>query len=151
MADAVIEQDTRPFPEWPTIAVAPVNGIEIAYETFGDPSDPAILLVMGLGTQMIAWPDAMCTALADAGHFVIRFDNRDTGLSTFIDAPVPSIPDILLKRNTPYRIDDMASDAFALMDHLGIDRFHLAGTSMGGFISQTMALRSPERIRTLSL
>ncbi|WP_426574886.1 alpha/beta fold hydrolase [Aquihabitans sp. McL0605] len=152
MADAAVEQDTRPrFAEWPTVQVAPANGLELAYETFGDPSDPAILLVMGLGTQMLAWPEAMCTALAGAGHFVIRFDNRDVGLSTFIDAPVPSIADILLKRNTAYQVNDMASDALALVDHLGIDRFHLAGTSMGGFISQTMAIRAPERVLTLSL
>ena len=152
MTATPVETDTAPpFPEWPTIQVAPVNGIEIAYETFGDPADDAILLVMGLGTQMIAWPDALCLALADAGHFVIRYDNRDCGLSTKIDAPAPSIPDILLKRHTPYTLDDMATDAFALLDHLGIERTHLAGTSMGGFISQTMALRSPERVRTLSL
>ncbi|MGN6692716.1 MAG: alpha/beta fold hydrolase, partial [Aquihabitans sp.] len=113
--------------------------------------DDAILLVMGLGTQMLAWPETLCNALAEAGHFVIRYDNRDVGLSSKIDAPVPSIPDLLLQRKVAYTLDDMASDAFALLDHLGIDRVHLAGTSMGGFISQTMALRSPERIRTLSL
>lgn len=151
MAATTVDTDTPPFPEWPTIQVAPVNGIELAYETFGDPADDAILLVMGLGTQMLAWPDALCTALADAGHFVIRYDNRDVGLSTKIDAPVPSIPDLLLQRKVAYRLDDMATDAFALLDHLGVQRAHLAGTSMGGFISQTMALRSPERVRTLSL
>jgi pimeloyl-ACP methyl ester carboxylesterase len=151
MAATPVEQETPAFPEWPTIQVAPVNGIEIAYETFGDPADDAIVLVMGLGTQMLAWHVGMCEALAAAGHFVIRYDNRDVGLSTKIAAPAPSIPDILLKRNVAYTLDDMATDAFALADHLGIERFHLAGTSMGGFISQTMALRSPERIRTLAL
>jgi pimeloyl-ACP methyl ester carboxylesterase len=151
MVAGTVDTDTPPFPEWPTIAVAPVNGVELAYETFGDPSDDAILLVMGLGTQMLAWPETLCTALADAGHYVIRYDNRDVGLSSKIDAPVPSIPDLLLQRKVAYTLDDMASDAFGLLDHLGIDRVHLAGTSMGGFISQTMALRSPERIRTLSL
>ena len=130
---------------------APVNGIEIAYETFGDPNDPALLLVMGLGTQMIAWPDAMCETLAASGLHVIRYDNRDVGLSTHIDAPAPSIPDMLLRRNTPYQITDMADDAVGLVDHLGIDRYHLVGVSMGGFISQTIALAQPERIRTLSL
>ena len=122
---------------------APVNGIEIAYETFGDPNDPALLLVMGLGTQMIAWPDAMCETLAASGLHVIRYDNRDVGLSTHIDAPAPSIPDMLLRRNTPYQITDMADDAVGLVDHLGIDRYHLVGVSMGGFISQTIALASP--------
>lgn len=140
-----------PFPAWPTVQVAPVNGIELAYETFGRSSDPTILLVMGLGTQMIAWPDELCEALADAGFHVVRFDNRDAGLSTFIDAPAPSIPDLLRKRNVAYTLDDMATDAFALLDHLGIDQVHLAGTSMGGMIAQTMALRKPQRIRTLCL
>ncbi len=148
MTDTTIE---TPFPEWPTVKVAPVRGIRLAYETFGDPEDPTILLVMGLGTQMIAWPDEMCEALAAAGHHVVRFDNRDAGLSTFVDAPPPSIPDLALRRNVAYTLDDLAADAFALLDHLGIERVHLAGTSMGGFISQTMALRSPERIRTLCL
>jgi pimeloyl-ACP methyl ester carboxylesterase len=152
MTATPVETDAAPpFPEWPTIRVAPVGALEIAYETFGDPTDDAILLVMGLGTQMIAWPDAMCEALADAGHHVIRFDNRDCGLTTKVDAPTPSIPDILLKRRTPYTLDDMAGDAFGLLDHLGIERAHVVGTSMGGFIAQTMALRSPERVRTLSL
>jgi pimeloyl-ACP methyl ester carboxylesterase len=151
MATTDVETDTPPFPEWPTIRVAPVNGLELAYETFGDPADDAILLVMGLGTQMLAWHEELCTTLADAGHFVIRYDNRDVGLSTKIDAPVPSIPDLLLQRKVAYTIDDMATDGFALLDHLGIERVHLAGTSMGGFIAQTMALRSPERVRTLSL
>jgi pimeloyl-ACP methyl ester carboxylesterase len=134
-----------------TVLRAAVNGIEIAYETFGDPTDPAILLVMGLGTQMIAWPDELCEALASAGHHVIRYDNRDVGLSTHIDAPVPSRSDLLLKRNVPYTIDDMAADGLALLDHLGVDRFHLVGASMGGFISQTMALRAPQRVRSLTL
>ena len=130
---------------------AKVNGVEIAYETFGDPTDPAIFLVMGLGTQMLAWPVEMCTALADAGHFVVRYDNRDVGLSTHIDKPVPSLPDMLLRRDTPYRISDMANDGFGLLEHLGIDRFHLVGVSMGGFIAQTMAIAQPERIISLTL
>jgi pimeloyl-ACP methyl ester carboxylesterase len=150
MAEATMTSEA-PFPAWPRIQRAAVNGVELAYETFGDPSDPTILLVMGLGTQMIAWPEELCEALAAAGHHVVRFDNRDAGLSTFIDAPAPSIPDILLKRNVAYTLDDMATDAFALADHLGVDRFHLAGTSMGGMIAQTMALRSPERVRSLCL
>lgn len=143
--------DTVPFPAWPSVKVAPVRGIELAYETFGNNSDPTILLVMGLGTQMIAWPDEMCEALVSEGFHVVRFDNRDAGLSTFIDSPPPSISDIVMRRKVAYSIDDMAADAFALVDHLGIDRFHLAGTSMGGFISQTMTLNSPERIKSLCL
>ena len=130
---------------------ADANGIEIAYETFGDPADPAILLVMGLGTQMLAWRDDMCTALADAGHYVIRYDNRDVGLSTHIDAPVPKLTDMVLKRGAPYSIADMANDAFGLLDALGIDRFHLVGASMGGMIAQTIALAQPRRVLTLTL
>ncbi|MFN8017413.1 MAG: alpha/beta fold hydrolase [Acidimicrobiales bacterium] len=135
----------------PTIQKAPVNGLELAYETFGDPSDPAIVLVMGLGTQMLAWPEELCEALAGAGHHVVRFDNRDIGLSTHLDLPVPSLGDMLLQRNVPYRLDDMASDVLGLADHLGIDRFHLVGASMGGFISQTVALAQPSRVRTMTL
>lgn len=130
---------------------AQANGIEIAYETFGSADDPAILLVMGLGTQMIGWPDELCQGLADAGHYVVRYDNRDIGLSTHIDAPVPSLPDMVLRRNVPYHLSDMAADGVALCDVLGIDRFHLVGASMGGMIAQTIALAHPERVLTLTL
>jgi pimeloyl-ACP methyl ester carboxylesterase len=133
------------------VARASVNGIEIAYETFGDPADPAILLVMGLGTQMIAWPDEMCATLAASGHHVIRYDNRDVGLSTHLTTPPPSRADMLLRRNPPYTIDDMADDGLGLLEHLGIDRFHLVGASMGGFISQSIAVRVPQRVRSLAL
>lgn len=128
-----------------------VRDVEIAYETFGDPDDPALLLVMGLGTQMLAWSDEMCGAFAEAGHHVIRYDNRDVGLSTQLDHPVPSLRDMVLRRGTPYSISDMADDAFGLVDALGIDRFHVVGASMGGFISQTIALAQPKRVRTLTL
>jgi pimeloyl-ACP methyl ester carboxylesterase len=127
------------------------EGIDLAYETFGSPDDPAIVLVMGLGTQMIAWPDEMCQALADAGHHVVRFDNRDIGLSTHLDAAPPSLSQMVLKKDPPYRIDDMADDAAGLADALGIGRFHLVGASMGGFISQTIAIRYPHRVRSLTL
>jgi pimeloyl-ACP methyl ester carboxylesterase len=133
------------------IAFADVGPIRIAYETFGDPADTPMLLVMGLGTQMLAWPDSMCEELAGAGHFVVRFDNRDVGLSTHLDVPAPTLPQMLLARNPPYRITDMAADAIGLADALGFDRFHLVGVSMGGFIAQTVALDRPERILTLTL
>ena len=133
------------------IATVKANGLEIAYEAFGDAGDPAILLVMGLGTQMIAWPDEMCEALAAAGHYVVRYDNRDIGLSTHIDAPVPGLAQMVLKRNPPYTIGDMADDAIGLVDALGIDRFHLVGASMGGFIAQTVAIAHPQRVMTLTL
>lgn len=133
------------------VARAAVNGLQIAYETFGSPSDPAIVLVMGLGTQMIGWPTELCEALAEAGHHVVRFDNRDIGLSTHLDLPVPSLPDMLLRRHVPYHLADMADDTVGLADALGIDRFHLVGASMGGMIAQTVALAHPERVETLTL
>ena len=133
------------------VRYAPVNGVDVAYETFGDTSRPAILLVMGLGTQMIAWPDDMCALLAEAGHHVIRFDNRDVGLSTHLEVPAPSLADMLLRRDPPYAVADMAGDALALLDHLEVPRAHVVGASMGGFISQTMALAQPDRVLSLSL
>src|SRR5690606_5495168 len=123
------------------VRYASANGIRIAYETFGDPSDPAILLVMGLGTQMIAWPDEMCAMLAEAGHHVVRFDNRDVGLSTHLDLPAPQPHEVVLRRRRPpYTVSDMANDAVGLLDALDIEAAHVVGASMGGFISQTVAL-----------
>jgi pimeloyl-ACP methyl ester carboxylesterase len=129
------------------------NGIELAYETFGDPGDPPVVLVMGLATQMIAWPDELCEALAGHGHFVVRFDNRDTGGSTHLhDMPPPRPVDVMLRRRRPpYTIGDMARDVTGLLDGLGLDRVHLVGASMGGFIAQTVALEHAERVRTLTL
>ncbi|MCU0296851.1 MAG: alpha/beta hydrolase, partial [Candidatus Nanopelagicales bacterium] len=93
------------------------NGIDLAYETFGDPSDPPIVLIMGLGTQMIAWPDPFCQGLADRGYYVVRYDNRDMGLSTHLDQRAPSMWEVAVRRKTPpYTIDDMADDAIGLMD-----------------------------------
>src|SRR5215207_6833313 len=108
---------------------ADANGIKIAYETFGDRADPPVLMVMGLGTQMIAWPDELCQTIADRGNYVIRFDNRDVGLSTHLDdLPVPRLGDLLLGRAVPpYTIDDMADDAVGLLDALGIDSAHVVG------------------------
>ena len=135
------------------IRTAAVGDLEIAYETFGDPQDPALLLVMGLGTQMLAWPDPFCEQLAASGRYVIRFDNRDVGLSTHLDgvkAPTP-VAVVLRRARPPYRIKDLARDALGLLDALGIDTVDLVGASMGGFISQTIALLAPERVRTLTL
>jgi len=135
------------------VKVVAANGIELAYETFGRPQDPPVLLVMGLGTQMIGWPDELCQLLADRGFFVVRFDNRDVGLSTHLDeVRAPSITDIWLRRiKPPYTIDDMADDAIGLMDALGLESVHLVGASMGGFIAQAAALRHPSRLRSLTL
>ena len=129
------------------------NGIELAYETFGQAADPAIVLVMGWATQMIAWPDEMCEALASRGHFVVRFDNRDTGGSTHLEQlPPPPLGEVLTRRRRPrYTIGDMADDVAGLADGLGLDSVHLVGASMGGFIAQTVALRHPGRVRSLTL
>ena len=129
------------------------NGIDIAYETFGDRQDPPLLLVMGLGTQMIAWPDDLCQGLADRGFYVVRYDNRDCGLSTHFDGKrAPSFVDVVLRRQRPpYTTDDMARDGIGLMDALGLDTVHLVGASMGGFIAQTIAINNPRRVRSLTL
>ncbi|MGH2824171.1 MAG: alpha/beta fold hydrolase, partial [Thermoleophilaceae bacterium] len=131
---------------------APANGIEIVYETIGDPSDPPLLLVMGLGMQLIHWDRELCERLAGRGFRVIRFDNRDAGRSTQIDAPVPNLMRAMagLRFHAPYLLDDMADDAFGLLDHLGIESAHVAGASMGGMIAQAMAIRRPDRVRSLT-
>lgn len=129
------------------------NGIEIAYETFGDRDQPPIVLVMGLGTQMIAWPDELCEQLAAGGHFVVRFDNRDVGLSTHLsDLEAPELLPVALRRRRPaYTVSDMAADLIGLLDALGIERAHLVGASMGGFIVQTAVIEHPERALSQTL
>ncbi|WP_223167099.1 alpha/beta fold hydrolase [Nonomuraea sp. SYSU D8015] len=122
------------------------NGIEIAYESFGSPAGRPLLLIMGLGAQLIHWDEEFCQLLAEQGHHVIRFDNRDAGLSThFHDAGVPAP-----EGPAPYLLDDMADDAAALLDALGLPAAHVAGASMGGMIAQTMAIRHPGRVLTLT-
>jgi pimeloyl-ACP methyl ester carboxylesterase len=134
-------------------AFARVGDIDLCYETYGSDSDPAILLVMGLGTQMIHWDDAFCGMLVDRGHFVIRFDNRDTGRSTVLKGGHAPTPGELVRRDgrrASYTLDDMAGDAFGLLDHLGIDAAHVVGASMGGMIAQTMAILRPQRVLSLT-
>jgi pimeloyl-ACP methyl ester carboxylesterase len=133
--------------------IAPCNGIELCYETFGEPDDPTMLLVMGLGSQMIAWPDDFCAALAGRGYQVVRFDNRDTGESTRFDGvDTPSVQAAIGGGHVavPYLLADMADDAAGLLDHLGVDRAHVFGVSMGGMIAQTVAIRHPGRVASLS-
>ena len=132
--------------------IAPANGIEIAYETFGDPDGSPLLLVMGLGVQMLGWDERFCRMLAERGFYVIRFDNRDVGHSTKVrTGPRPRVWAAMLggTRSASYTLDDMADDAVGLLDHLGIDAAHVMGVSMGGMIGQTMAIRHPARVRSL--
>jgi pimeloyl-ACP methyl ester carboxylesterase len=136
----------------PAVARVSANGIELAYETFGQRSAPPIVLVAGLGTQMLMWPDELCEQLAAVGRFVVRFDNRDIGLSTHLSQlPTPGLADVIARRQAPYGIDEMAQDAAGLIDGLELGKVHLVGVSMGGFIAQTVALRFPERLKTLTL
>jgi pimeloyl-ACP methyl ester carboxylesterase len=132
---------------------AQVGDLEIAYETFGDAGDPPVLLVMGLATQMIGWPDDFCRALADRGLHVIRFDNRDIGLSTHLDdAGAPNILAVFGgdTSSVAYPLTDLADDTVGLLDVLGIDSAHLVGASMGGMIAQLVTIRNPERVRSLT-
>lgn len=140
-----------------TVATTSPDSIEIEYDTFGSPDDPALLLVMGFTAQMIAWDDEFCQQLAARGRYVIRFDNRDCGLSSHFDGqrvdpmavmqaglagePLPEVP---------YTLSDMANDAFGLLDALGIEQAHILGASMGGMIVQTMAIERPERVLSLT-
>lgn len=138
------------------MAKVEANGIQIEYETFGEPDSPALLLIIGLGGQLIEWDENLCRRLAQNGRYVIRFDNRDAGLSTKInEAGVPNIMQIIeamLKGETidpPYALEDMAADAVGLLDALGIAKAHICGMSMGGMIAQTIALNYPERVLSL--
>ena len=137
---------------------ANVNNLRLEYETFGDPSHPAMLLVMGLGAQMVLWPDDLCRDLAAGGFHVVRFDNRDVGLSTMLNhhGRPKFVRTFLAARlglnaRVPYTLDDMARDAIGLCDHLGIERAHWVGASMGGMIVQVIGAKFPERAHSLGL
>ncbi|HEU4851043.1 MAG TPA: alpha/beta hydrolase [Telluria sp.] len=137
--------------------IAKANGIEIAYETAGDPRGPPVLLIMGLGMQLNAWPDDFVDGLSELGFYVIRFDNRDCGLSTKFDkAGTPNLFFTWLKSRigwrmgAPYLLGDMADDALGLLDWLRIPQAHVVGVSMGGMIAQVMASRYPERVLSLT-
>jgi pimeloyl-ACP methyl ester carboxylesterase len=127
------------------------GGITLCYETYGDPADPAALLIMGLGAQMVAWQEDFCEELAERGLFVIRFDNRDIGRSTHLQGPPPSLVELLRYSIAAarYTLADMAQDTVGLLDELEIDSAHVIGASMGGMIAQTLAARHPTRVRSL--
>jgi pimeloyl-ACP methyl ester carboxylesterase len=128
------------------------GGIRLCYDTFGDRSDPPLLLIMGLGTQMVAWHEDFCAKLVDEGFFVVRFDNRDIGRSTHLDgAPTPTVRQILIRRPpAAYRLEDMAGDTAGLLDALDIPAAHVVGASMGGMIAQMLAATRPERVLSLA-
>ena len=139
-------------------AFAKSNGIELCYDTFGDPQSPPILLIMGLASQMTAWHEEFCARLAARGYRVIRFDNRDIGLSTkFNEYGIPNIKLVGaarllgIKKKVPYTLRDLANDAVGLLDALGIDRAHIVGASMGGMVAQEVVIRYPNRVRTLTV
>jgi pimeloyl-ACP methyl ester carboxylesterase len=118
------------------------NGITLEYLTYGDPTAPPVLLIMGLAGQLTAWDPELCRAIADAGYYVVCFDNRDVGLSTWFDGVDTTSPS--------YSLSDMADDAVGLLDALGIDAAHVVGVSMGGMIAQTVAIEHPTRVLTLT-
>jgi pimeloyl-ACP methyl ester carboxylesterase len=131
---------------------ADVGPVTLCYETFGAPSDPAILLVMGLGTQMVAWRDDFCQGLVERGFFVVRYDNRDVGRSTQLKGRAPTLPELITRkpRKLAYSLGEMADDAVGLLDHLGIERAHVVGASMGGMICQHLAFRYPARVLSVT-
>ena len=140
-------------------AMADVGAVRLAYQSVGNPDDPALLLVMGLGGQLIHWPDEVVTSLCQQGFRVIRFDNRDAGLSTWKGGPPAAANlgyEVLryqlgLGASAPYSLRDMAGDALGLMDALNIRRFHVLGASMGGMIAQHLADMAPQRVESLIL
>ena len=147
---------TATMPHTPE-AYAPANGMKLCYDTFGDKAQPTVLLIMGLGAQMILWDDGFCERIASNGFHVVRFDNRDIGRSSRVDVPVKlDFAELIQKQMTskpiesPYKLRDMAADAVGLLDHLGIKRAHVVGASMGGMIAQEMAINFPERLLSLT-
>jgi pimeloyl-ACP methyl ester carboxylesterase len=129
-----------------------VGDVELCYETLGDPANPTLLLIMGLGAQMIYWPEPFCEALVGEGFHVVRFDNRDAGRSTILRHVRPPSAAALISRrlrDVAYTLEDMADDAAGLLDHLDVDAAHVVGASMGGMIAQTLAVRHPDRVLSL--
>jgi|TARA_Y100000590_G_scaffold419935_1_gene522132 pimeloyl-ACP methyl ester carboxylesterase len=136
---------------------ARVGELELEYDTIGSSDDPAVLLVMGLGAQLIHWHKDFCQRLADGGFQVIRFDNRDAGLSTKLDGVQVDFLSLVAAAldgqevfNTPYELSDMANDAFGILDELDINQAHIVGASLGGMIAQTMAIEQPDRVLSLT-
>jgi pimeloyl-ACP methyl ester carboxylesterase len=136
---------------------APANGIQLCYEAFGDRANPPLVLIMGLASQMIVWDDEFCALLAARGFWVVRFDNRDIGMSTrFPNARTPRLAELMfahatrIKFRVPYTLRDLAADTIGLMDALGIRSAHVVGASMGGYIAQELAISYPTRLRSMT-
>ena len=136
--------------------IATPHGVALCYDTFGDSDGRPLVLIIGLATQMISWPESLCRMLAEAGHYVIRFDNRDNGRSAKMEhLGIPDLEKLMsdaekgLDLDVPYTLSDMAADTVGLMDALKVDRAHVCGMSMGGMIGQIMALEQPERLSGL--
>jgi pimeloyl-ACP methyl ester carboxylesterase len=142
------------MPEWSEEKFADAGrGIRLCYQTVGDSGDPPMLLIMGIGSQMVNWPDGLCELLADRGYFPIRFDNRDSGRSTWLsELGVPSVTEAWEKRlaDPPYLFTDMAADCAGLLDALEIPAAHVVGASLGGFVAQTLAIEHPDRVLSLA-
>lgn len=149
----------RPPVDHHPAAQVQVNGVSLEYDSFGDRKHPAILLIAGLGAQMISWEEPFCRLLASLGYWVIRYDQRDTGHSTRFEAA--GVPDLLslyqawkageeITVQAPYTLEDMAADALGLLDALEIDRAHVVGLSLGGMVAQLLALRHPDRVISLT-
>ncbi len=134
------------------------DGVKLEYDTFGDPADPTVLLVMGFTAQMTAWEEGFCQRLVDDGHHVVRFDNRDCGLSSKTDGEPPNLFALLAQAQSgggitsevPYTLSDMALDAVAVLDAVGAESAHVVGASMGGMIVQMLAIEHPERVRSMT-
>ncbi|MCB0863239.1 MAG: alpha/beta fold hydrolase [Solirubrobacterales bacterium] len=140
-------------PVIPDVEFAPVGQVEIAYDVHGDESDPVLLVVPGLGTQMVYWDIPLIEMLTDRGFRVVRIDNRDNGASTVLrHKGTPALPAMMLgiPRGLAYTLNDMAADAVGVMDHLDVDGAHVIGYSMGGMIAQTMAIEHPDRVLSLT-
>jgi pimeloyl-ACP methyl ester carboxylesterase len=128
------------------------RGITLCHEGFGDPGDPPVLLIMGLGTQMVAWHEDFCRELAGRGFYVVRFDNRDVGRSTALDFPAPSIGQLFTRRFRPeqYTLEDMAEDTAGLIEAVDLGPVHVVGASMGAMVGQTLAAMRPELVRSFT-
>jgi pimeloyl-ACP methyl ester carboxylesterase len=134
------------------VEVAQANGIDIAYQTFGALTGRPLVLVMGAGVQMLGWHEDLCQAFVDRGFFVVRFDNRDVGLSTHLHHVVPDVPAAAAGdlSSAAYTLEDMADDVAGLLDALGLPSAHVLGASLGGMVAQTLAVRHPDRVRSLT-